>query len=400
MSSSSALQRTNTLGRESYNRKLDDVFGVEGEVAGAIAEQLNAKLSGSEKQELAAKATNNSEAYDAYLRGLAFFENPDALPTDFRSAVEWFETAVRLDANFALAWARLSNAHSSLFFNSDSSAARRDAAHKTLDNAVRLEPDLLETQLAQAYYYYFIQRDYERARHIFEQIRMRSPNNSEAPRALALTARRQGRWNESLARFHEAIELDPRNLKALMWVADTHIALRQFPGGTEVYRARFGDRSGRPRRDRAEGSDLPGDGPIRGGRCCSGGGSKWIPVTQPLGWCRRRSIGITTPLSCRYRAAAVLSGKVKDAAQVFSGPRSDVWHLEKFQRFAGGRSKRESQLFAGPRAFGSEFTMSNRTTPFWFSRCRCHRCWLGKQRGGHKGGRAPPWNCSLPQRMH
>ncbi len=125
---------------ESYNRKLDDVFGVEVEVAGAIAEQLNSKLSGSEKQEVDAKPTNNSEAYDAYLRGLAFFESPDALPTDFQSAVESFETAVRLDPNFALAWARLSNAHSSLFFNSDISAARRDAAEKTLDNALRLEP--------------------------------------------------------------------------------------------------------------------------------------------------------------------------------------------------------------------------------------------------------------------
>jgi TolB-like protein/predicted Zn-dependent protease len=217
------------LWAESYNRKLDDVFGVEGEVAGAIAEQLSAKLSGSEKQELAARPTNNSEAYDAYLRGLASIQNPDLLNTDLQSAVESFETAVRLDANFALAWARLSNAHSSLFFNYDKSAARREAARTSLDTALRLQPGLLETQLAEAYYHYFVERDYDRARQIFEQIRSRAPNNSEAPRALALIARRQGRWDESLARFHEAIELDPRNLRALVWFADTYIALRQFP---------------------------------------------------------------------------------------------------------------------------------------------------------------------------
>jgi TolB-like protein/Tfp pilus assembly protein PilF len=217
------------LWAESYNRKLDDVFGVEAEVAAAIAEQLNAKLSGSEKQELAAKPTNNSEAYDAYLRGLAFFERPDVLEADFQSAVQSFETAVRLDSNFGLAWARLSNTHSNLFFNFDISTARREAAHATLDNALRLQPDALETQLAEAYYYYFVERDYDRARRIFEQIRLRSPNNSEAPRALALIARRQGRWDESLSRFHEAIELDPRNLKALMWISDTYMALRQFP---------------------------------------------------------------------------------------------------------------------------------------------------------------------------
>jgi TolB-like protein/thioredoxin-like negative regulator of GroEL len=214
---------------ESYNRKLDDAFAVEGEVATAIAEQLNAKLSGAEKQQVDTRPTDSPEAYDAYLRGLAFFERPDLLETDYQGAADSFETAVRLDPDFALAWARLSNTHSNFFFNYDRSTARREAAHRTLDNAVRLQPTLLETQLAEAYYYYFVERDYDHARQIFEQIRLRSPNNSEAPRALALIARRQGRWDESLARFHEAIDLDPRNLKALMWISDTYVALRQFP---------------------------------------------------------------------------------------------------------------------------------------------------------------------------
>ena len=214
---------------ESYNRKLDDAFAVEGEVATAIAEQLNAKLSGAEKQQVDTRPTDSPEAYDAYLRGLAFFERPDLLETDYQGAADSFETAVRLDPDFALAWARLSNTHSNFFFNYDRSTARREAAHRTLDKAVRLQPSLLETQLAEAYYYYFVERDYDHARQIFEQIRLRSPNNSEAPRALALISRRQGRWDESLARFHEAIDLDPRNLKALMWISDTYVALRQFP---------------------------------------------------------------------------------------------------------------------------------------------------------------------------
>jgi tetratricopeptide (TPR) repeat protein len=119
--------------------------------------------------------------------------------------------------------------HSTWFFNNDVSTARREAAHTALDKAMRLQPDLLETQLAEAYYHYLVERDYDRARHIFEQIRLRAPNNSEAPRALALISRRQGRWDESLARFHDAIELDPRNLKALMWISDTYVAVRQFP---------------------------------------------------------------------------------------------------------------------------------------------------------------------------
>ena len=217
------------LWAESYNRKLDDVFAVEGEVASAIAEQLNARLSGTEKQELAARPTNNPEAYDAYLHGLALLERPDILETDQRSALQSFEDAVRLDPNFAVAWARLSNTHSNLFFGgADTSAARSESAHEALNKALQLGPELLETQLAEAYYHYFIERDYDRARQIFEQIHLKSPNNSEAPRALALISRRQGRWDESLRRFHEAIELDPRNVKTLMWTSDTYRCMRKF----------------------------------------------------------------------------------------------------------------------------------------------------------------------------
>jgi TolB-like protein/class 3 adenylate cyclase/TolA-binding protein len=215
---------------ESYNRKLDDVFGVEGEVAGAIAEQLNAKLSGAEKHEVAARPTSNPDAYDAYLHGLAFFDRPDLLSADLLSAIESFEKAVRLDPNFSLAWAKLSRVHSGLFFDGDdTSPARSAAAHETLQKALQLQPDLLETQLAEAYYHYFIERDYDRARQIFDLVHQQSPNNSEAPLALALIGRRQGRWEESLAHFHEAIELDPRNLRTLMWTSDTYRSMRQFP---------------------------------------------------------------------------------------------------------------------------------------------------------------------------
>jgi len=214
---------------ESYNRTLDDVFAVEGEVAGAIAAQLNAKISGAEKQEVAARPTNNPEAYDAYLHGLALFDRPDLLGADLRSAAESFEKAVRLDPNFALAWAKISRVHSGLYFDGDdTSAARSAAAHETLQKALQLEPDLLETRLAEAYYHYFIERDYDRARQIFGLVHQQSPNNSEAPLALALIARRQGRWEESLAHFHEAIELDPRNLRTLMWTSDTYRSMRQF----------------------------------------------------------------------------------------------------------------------------------------------------------------------------
>src|SRR4051812_14073710 len=95
------------LWAESYNRKLDDVFAVEGEVAGAIADQLNAKLTGSEKESLSARPTTNPQAYDAYLRGLAFAGRVDGLETNIIKSIVAFEEAVRLDPQFGLAWAHL-----------------------------------------------------------------------------------------------------------------------------------------------------------------------------------------------------------------------------------------------------------------------------------------------------
>ena len=216
------------LWAESYNRKLDDVFAVEGEVASAIADQLNAKLSGAEQKAVTDKPTQNAAAYDAYLRGLAFSERSGLLEAEAAKATQLFETAVRLDPKFALAWARLSKMHSIMFFYSDASTARRDAAYEALQKAFQLQPDLLDAQLAEGYYNYWVIHDFNRAREIFEQVHAKWPNNSEALGVLALVARRQGHWDESLARFREALELDPRNLQTLTDASGTAKWMRQY----------------------------------------------------------------------------------------------------------------------------------------------------------------------------
>jgi TolB-like protein/Tfp pilus assembly protein PilF len=216
------------LWAESYNRTLDDIFSVETEVAGAIADKLNAKLSGAEKQNLSDKPTNSSEAYDSYLRGLALSERSWLIEVDAAKALQSFENAVRLDPNFALAWAQLSRMHAIIFQYSDASAARRDSAREALQKALQLQPTLLEGQLAEGYFNYRVVQDYGRARKVFEQVRLKWPNNPEPPRALALVARREGRWEESLNHFHEALDLDPRNLQTLTTASITAKAMRQY----------------------------------------------------------------------------------------------------------------------------------------------------------------------------
>jgi TolB-like protein len=99
-------QNDSHLWAETYDRKLSDIFGVESEIAKGIAESLQAKLTGREEQALAAKPTNNPEAYDAYLRGLAFEARSGYSNDVVRKAIGFYERAVQLDPNFALAWAR------------------------------------------------------------------------------------------------------------------------------------------------------------------------------------------------------------------------------------------------------------------------------------------------------
>ena len=223
------------LWADTYDRKLTDIFGVESEVAKAIADALQAKLTGGEQRALAVKPTNNSEAYDAYLRGLAL-EVRASSPNDLEKVVGFYERAVQLDPAFALAWARLSRANSQVYFGGlDSTPARRDAAERAANTAQKLQPNSPETLLAQAYYQYWVLRDYELAKATFGRVRELLPGSSEAPAALALIARRQGQWDKSVAYWEQTLALDPRNTQWLALAAQTYSMLRQFPAALKTY---------------------------------------------------------------------------------------------------------------------------------------------------------------------
>jgi TolB-like protein len=174
------------LWAETYDRKLTDLFGVESEVAKAIADALQAKLTGGEQRALTVKPTNNSEAYDAYLRGLALEARTTVSPDDSEKAVGFYQRAVQLDPAFALAWARLSRANAHMYFSLDSTTARRDATERTLNTAQKLQPNSPETLLAQAYYQYWVLRNYELAKATFGRVRELLPGSSDVPGALAL----------------------------------------------------------------------------------------------------------------------------------------------------------------------------------------------------------------------
>jgi TolB-like protein/class 3 adenylate cyclase/regulator of sirC expression with transglutaminase-like and TPR domain len=225
------------LWADTFDRKLVDIFGVESEVAKAIAESLQAKLTGDEQRALAVKPTNNSEAYDAYLRGLAFEARSAFSPDNLKKAVEFYDRSVQLDPAFALAWARLARANAQRYFvlSDTAPAARRDATERALNAAQKLQPNSPETLLAQAYYQYWVRRDYELAKATFGRVRELLPGNSDVPAALALIARRQGRWDQSVAYWEQTLALDPRKTQWLAEAAGTYSYLRQFPAALKTY---------------------------------------------------------------------------------------------------------------------------------------------------------------------
>ena len=222
------------LWAESYNRKLDDIFAVEGEVATAIADQLNAKLTGSEKESLTVKPTSNPQAYDAYLRGLAFQGRFDELHLNIRKSIDAFEEAARLDPQFALAWAQLVREDGLAYANFERTPQRREAARQALENAVRLAPNLAETQLAEGTYQYFFERNNEAARNRFLAVRQQFPNNALAAEYLGAVTRRQGQWDQSHQFYQEAIELDPRNVFLLGDAFLTDVGMRDIASARKL----------------------------------------------------------------------------------------------------------------------------------------------------------------------
>jgi TolB-like protein/Tfp pilus assembly protein PilF/class 3 adenylate cyclase len=222
------------LWAESYNRTLDDVFGVEGEVANAIAEQLNAKLTGAEQKAVAEKPTGNTAAYDVYLRAVAL-DNARTLETT-KAVADLYADAVRLDPQFALAWARLAVARSQLYFNginleTNSAAAVKEAA----DRAMSLQPELGEAWLAQGVYRYRILRDFQGALQSYEEALRRLPNNAFVLEQMAHLERRLGQFDVAQKHYQAAGQLDPRNIGILLTLADSFQSVRRFDEAQAVF---------------------------------------------------------------------------------------------------------------------------------------------------------------------
>src|SRR5205814_2240143 len=180
------------LWADTFDRKLTDIFSVESEVAKAIADQLRAHLTGQEEQVIAAKPTDNAEAYDAYLRGLAYTLRIADTTTNAHGAQKYLREAARLDPKFALGWAVMSYVDAASYRNQalQPTVALREEARQAAETALTLQPNLGEALHAKGYYHYACLKDYDTAVRYFEQARQLLPNSSRILESLAYLERR------------------------------------------------------------------------------------------------------------------------------------------------------------------------------------------------------------------
>src|SRR2546430_619901 len=226
------------LWADTIDRALTDILSVESEVAITVADQLRAKLTGEEAQVIAAKPTDDPQAYDAYLRGLAYtlssggFEPANVIP-----AQQYLKEAVRIDPKFALGWSLLSSVDSAGYITNTlpRTTALGEEARIAAETAFRLQPNLGEAVSAKAFYHYVFLKDYDTALRYFEQATRLLPNDSQIPEALAFVERRRGRWEQSEAYFNRAERLDPRNVRTIGQHAVLYKMLRRFPDAVRKY---------------------------------------------------------------------------------------------------------------------------------------------------------------------
>jgi serine/threonine-protein kinase len=219
---------------EDYDRDLTDVFAIQTDLAGRIASALQAKLSPSEKARLDRRPTQNPDAYLLFVQAHDYASQREMFHDTSLKAEPLFEQAIKLDPNFALAFAGLSMVESWLYHTSDPVPARREKARLSADEALRLQPELSEGHLALGFSYYYGDRDYERALAEFEIARRGLPNESQAYFAVGSIRRRQGKWAESNANLERAATLDPKNTNILVNLCYSYMAQRDFEAANKT----------------------------------------------------------------------------------------------------------------------------------------------------------------------
>jgi TolB-like protein/Flp pilus assembly protein TadD len=217
-----------------YTRTLNNVFHVEGDVAGKIARALKIKLAPSEKKKLSKSPTDNGNAFDLFLKAnfqVDRYNNTVILPD---SALNWYHQAIRFDTSFALAYANLANAERlwSRIRNADS---LRNQALSHVRKALNINPNLATAHIYLGDIYELIDQNDKRAETEWETARQLSPNNADVLQRLAGVDVNKGRWDAVLSKVKRAIELDPKNSKRYLNLAYIEEDLKHYQKALQLF---------------------------------------------------------------------------------------------------------------------------------------------------------------------
>jgi serine/threonine protein kinase/Tfp pilus assembly protein PilF len=212
-----------------YERAIEDIFLIQSELAEQVTEQLDLKILEPERQALLKNPTENLKAYDYFLKACEMqdraYHTTDL--QDYLKAIQLFEKATELDPKLTMAYNRMFSMHSELYrYSMDRTEGRLAKAKAALDKAVVLEPELPETQLSLALYYYQIFLDYDRALEILENVEHVRPGL--ALQYLGFIQRLQGKWEESVGSGERAFRFNPKSANIARQQANTYEALRRF----------------------------------------------------------------------------------------------------------------------------------------------------------------------------
>ena len=224
------------LWAERYDRTLANAITLQGELASAVADALDATLSPQEKVEMQFKPTGNPGAYVLYLRGRKFDNSPTFAVSDYEAAQALYSQAIALDPGFALAHARRGATLAYLYRFRGPSEELKNGAHAEISEALRLNPDLGEAHLAKGLSYYRIERDFDRALPELEIARRLLPNDTEAESFVAYIHRRRGQWREARAGLERVLSRDPRNATYAEELCTTAYLLRDWPAAAQGIR--------------------------------------------------------------------------------------------------------------------------------------------------------------------
>ncbi len=230
--------RTDTqIWAEHYDRKIEDIFALQSELAQTIVAQLKATLTSQEKDAIAKGPTQDLRAYNSYLQARALFERsrgPDPQP-NWAEARKLATEAIKLDSKFTRAYCLLAEIDLLTYrFGNDHTAERLASAKEAAETALRLEPDFEEARLAMAGYYYNGLNDYRRTEEELARIPSSAPHTVDYYTLASLVERRLAKWRETIRDGEKAVELDPQNPELAVNLIQTYSGLRRYDDSHRV----------------------------------------------------------------------------------------------------------------------------------------------------------------------